>query len=563
MKKPSTIKVVLPGSARFKPPGCRMLGAAPAQERLQVSVRLRAPAGAPPLLDYVAALGSQMPRQRQYLSRQEFARRFGASLADVAKVEAFAHQHSLTIVRVDLAARTMRLEGSVADFSRAFGVRLRRAKFARGTLNRSGALNGGTYRTRSGQIRIPAQLQGIIVGVHGLDNRPVARAHFRIRRGRKAAARATDASFTAPQIAALYGFPAGLTGAGQCVAIIELNDTDSSGKASGAGYQTSDLQAFFKKLAIALPAGSAVSVDGGANLPGKSQADGEVVLDIEVAGSVAPAASIAVYFAPNNTSGFIDAVKTAVHDSVRKPSVVSISWGGPEDPNGQVATQFLDGLNEAIQEGAAMGVTVCVAAGDNGSADMSSDWDGKPHADFPASSPYALACGGTTLLATGATIASETVWNDGQNGGATGGGVSDVFALPAYQGSVSVPLSPTKFRGRGLPDLAGNADPNTGYQIYLDGKWQVFGGTSAVAPLSAGLLALINQQLQQKYSTTAGQINPQIYAAGASSAFRDITVGNNDIEGDLHGEYSAGPGWDACSGFGVPMGAKLLQLLST
>jgi kumamolisin len=308
---------------------------------------------------------------------------------------------------------------------------------------------------------------------------------------------------------------------------------------------------------------SAVSVDGGANLPGKSQADGEVVLDIEVAGSVAPAASIAVYFAPNNTSGFIDAVKTAVHDSVRKPSVVSISWGGPEDPNGQVATQFLDGLNEAIQEGAAMGVTVCVAAGDNGSADMSSDWDGKPHADFPASSPYALACGGTTLLATGATIASETVWNDGQNGGATGGGVSDVFALPAYQGSVSVPLSPTKFRGRGLPDLAGDADPNTGYQIYLDGKWQVFGGTSAVAPLNAALLALINQQLQQKYSTTAGQINPQIYAAGASSAFRDITVGNNDIEGDLHGEYSAGPGWDACSGFGVPMGAKLLQLLST
>jgi kumamolisin len=401
------------------------------------------------------------------------------------------------------------------------------------------------------------------VGVHGLDNRPVARAHFRIRRGRNAAARVTDASFTAPQIAALYGFPAGLTGAGQCVAIIELNDTDSSGKASGAGYQTSDLQAFFKKLAIPLPAVSAVSVDGGANLPGKSQADGEVVLDIEVAGSLAPAASIAVYFAPNNTSGFIDAVKTAVHDSVRKPSVVSISWGGPEDPNGQVATQFLDGLNEAIQEGAAMGVTVCVAAGDNGSADMSSDWDGKPHADFPASSPYALACGGTTLLASGATIASETVWNDGQNGGATGGGVSDVFALPTYQGSVAVPLSPTKFRGRGLPDLAGDADPNTGYQIYLDGKWQVFGGTSAVAPLNAALLALINQQLQQKYSTTAGQINPQIYAAGAASAFRDITVGNNDIEGDLDGEYSAGPGWDACSGFGVPVGAKLLQLLST
>src|ERR1700691_3259624 len=118
MKQPSTIKVGLPGSVRFKRPGARMLGAAPAQERVQVSVRLRARAGAPPLLDYVAALGSQMPRQRQYLSREEFARRFGASLADVAKVEAFAHQHSLRIVRVDLAARTLRLEGCVAGLRR-------------------------------------------------------------------------------------------------------------------------------------------------------------------------------------------------------------------------------------------------------------------------------------------------------------------------------------------------------------------------------------------------------------------------------------------------------------
>jgi len=507
----------------------------------------------------VHALGLQAPRQRQYLSRQQFLARFGADAADVVKVEAFAHAQGLTVVRLDLAARSLRLEGTVAQFSSAFGVKLRRARLGRGTFRH------GTYRTRSGEIRIPKPLQGIIVGVHGLDNRPVARAHFRLRRkaAAGAAARAAAASFTPPQLAALYDFPGVLTGAGQCVAIIELNDADSSGKPTGAGYRTSDLQAFFNKLAIAMPAVTAVGVDGGANLPGKSQADGEVALDIEVAGAIAPGASIAVYFAPNTSAGFIDAVKTAVHDSVRKPSVVSISWGGPEDPNGQLAPQFLDGLNEALQAAAAVGVTVCVAAGDNGSADMGSDWDGKPHADFPASSPYALACGGTTLVAAGGTISAETVWNDGSSGGATGGGVSDYFALPSYENSVAVPLSPTSFKGRGLPDLAADADPNTGYQIYLDGSWQVIGGTSAVAPLTAGLLALINQQLQQKFSKTAGQINPQIYAVGGAGAFRDITVGNNDIDHDLNGEYTAQVGWDACSGFGVPIGAKLLQLLST
>jgi len=562
MKKKAADTVILAGSARARPRGCKLLDAAPPQERLQVTVRVRvrvrAPRSAPSLSEHAAALGLQAPRQRQYLSREEFLRRFGADAADVVQVEAFAHQHGLTVVRVDMAARSLRLEGTVAQFSIAFGVKLRRARLGQGTFRH------GTYRTRSGEIRIPSRLQGIIVGVHGLDNRPVARAHFRLRRKAAAGARARVAatSFTPPQLAALYDFPGALTGAGQCVAIIELNDADSSGKPTGAGYLTSDLQAFFNKLAIPMPAVTAVGVDGGANLPGKSQADGEVALDIEVAGSIAPGASIAVYFAPNTSSGFIDAVKTAVHDSVRKPSVVSISWGGPEDPNGQLTPQFLDALNEALQEAAAMGVTVCVAAGDNGSADMGSDWDGKPHADFPASSPYAVACGGTTLVTTGARISAESVWNDGASGGATGGGVSDYFALPSYQGAVAVPLSPTSFKGRGLPDLAADADPDTGYRIYLDGTWQVIGGTSAVAPLTAGLLALINQQLQQKFSKTAGQINPQIYAAGGAAAFRDITVGNNDIDGDLNGEYSARAGWDACSGFGVPDGAKLLQLLS-
>jgi kumamolisin len=380
-----------------------------------------------------------------------------------------------------------------------------------------------------------------------------------VRRGAAASRWASNGSFAVTDIAKLYSFPSGETGAGQCIAIIELNDIDSHGHASGAGYKTTDLAAFFKRAGIPMPSVVPVSVDGGANKPGHSDADGEVVLDIEVAGAVAPAAKIAVYFAPNTTNGFIDAVKAAAHDTARKPSVISISWGGPEDPGG--SQQFLDGLNEAVRDATAMGVTVCIASGDNGSADMAQGWDGKPHADFPASSPFALACGGTKLTASNGRVAEEVVWNEGPSGGAGGGGVSVYFQLPPYQHGAKVPKSPTKSAGRGVPDLAADADPVSGYQIFLNGTVTPIGGTSAVAPLMAGLVALVNEATTKKFGKTVGLINPLIYESNARHVFRDITKGDNDIYGKLHGLYKAGPGWDACSGLGVPKGADLLQLL--
>ncbi|MGB7759309.1 MAG: S53 family peptidase, partial [Bryobacteraceae bacterium] len=371
---------------------------------------------------------------------------------------------------------------------------------------------------------------------------------------------AADPSVTAPQVAALYDFPTGLTGQGQSIALIELNDIDQTGKPTGAGYQASDLATYFKGLGIAAPTVVAVSVDGGANVPGPDAgSDGEVTLDIEVAGAVAPGATIAVYFTPNTTDGFIDALNQAVHDTLRKPSVISISWGGPEDPGGQVDQQFTQGLNQAIQDAAQLGVTVCCAAGDDGSPDMPlKGWDKKPHADFPSSSPFALACGGTKLSAAKGAISSEVVWNEGVKAGAGGGGVSNLFALPSYQDGAKVPNAPNGSAGRGLPDVAGNADPETGYKVFLAGKQQVIGGTSAVAPLMAGLIALINQSLAHKTpGATAGFLNPFLYSS-AAAAFRDITTGNNDVYGKLKGLYTAGPGWDACSGLGVPDGAKLL-----
>jgi kumamolisin len=291
-----------------------------------------------------------------------------------------------------------------------------------------------------------------------------------------------------------------------------------------------------------------VSVDGGTNSPSTpDSADGEVMLDIEVAGAIAPAANIVVYFAPNTDQGFLDAITTAVHDSANQPSVISISWGSAES---QWTSQALTNFDDAFQAAAAVGVTVCVAAGDNGSSDGLND--GSNHVDFPASSSFALGCGGTTLQASNEQIVSEVVWDDLPNGGATGGGVSDVFPLPAWQNGVSVPSPSGQNGGRGVPDVAGDADPNTGYNVLVDGETAVFGGTSAVAPLWAGLVARINQQLGKP----VGFLNPLIYAqAVEAAAFHDITDGNN-------GSFNAAAGWDPCTGLGSPDGAKLLTALT-
>jgi kumamolisin len=289
---------------------------------------------------------------------------------------------------------------------------------------------------------------------------------------------------------------------------------------------------------------SAVSVDHGRNdaTGDPNDHDGKVMLDIEVAGAIAPGANIIVHFAPNTDAGFRDAVSMAVHDAKNKPSVISISWGGPES---SWTAQSMTALDEAIQAAATMGITVCVASGDNGSGDGVDD--GADHVDFPASSPHSLGCGGTNLQASGGSITSETVWNDGANGGASGGGVSSFFPLPSYQEGLHV----TKTQGgtqplqmRGVPDVCGDADPQTGYDVRVDGSDTIIGGTSAVAPLWAGLIARINAAK----ASPVGFINPALYSH--PGALRDITHGNN-------GTFAAAPGWDACTGLGSPNGQKV------
>jgi len=380
---------------------------------------------------------------------------------------------------------------------------------------------------------VPTEYADIIKGVFGLDNRPQAEPHFRrLPQTPGIKSHAATASHDPNEVAKIYDYPTG-DGTGQCIGIIEL----------GGGFQLDDLSNYFGSLNINVPQVISVSVDGGSNSPSTpDSADGEVMLDIEVAGAIAPAAKIVVYFAPNTDQGFLDAITTAAHDSTNQPSVISISWGSAES---QWTAQSLTNYDEAFQAAAAMGVTVCVASGDNGSSDGVND--GNNHVDFPASDSFVLGCGGTTLQASNDQIVNETVWNDQPSGGAGGGGYSAVFPLPTWQSAFGITGG-----GRGVPDVSGDADPNTGYNILVDGESAVFGGTSAVAPLWAALVARINQQRGKPI----GFLNPLIYAqAVEASGFHDITQGDN-------GAFSAGPGWDPCTGLGSPDGVPLEAALT-
>jgi kumamolisin len=512
------------GSEKSQPEGARNIGACNPDETIEVVMMLRRQdaAGFKQLMDKIEKGDSSA----KPLSREEFAKRFGASAADVAKATAFAADHGLTVVRTDPAARSVVLSGTVAQFNQAFGVRLER--FEHHAM--------GEYRGNSGPVNVPSDMKDLVTAVLGLDNRPQARPHFRFRPPFRAA-RAQAKAFTPLDLARLYNFPVG-DGAGQCVGLIEL----------GGGYTQSDLTSYFSQLGVGAPKVISVGVDKAKNAPTGSAngPDGEVTLDIEVVGAIVPGATIAVYFTPNSDAGFVDAVNTAIHDTTNKPSVVSISWGGPE---ANWTAQSQNAFNEVLQSAAVMGVTICVASGDSGSSDGGTN--GGDNVDFPASSPYVLACGGTHLTASAKGISSEVVWNDGDQGGAGGGGVSAAFALPVWQEGLSV----TRTQGgksaltkRGVPDIAGDASPETGYEVLIGGQQTVVGGTSAVAPLWAALIARINASASQP----AGFINPKLYKAG--NIGNDITSGNN-------GSFEASAGWDACTGLGSPDGAKVAAAL--
>ncbi|MBV8818565.1 MAG: S8/S53 family peptidase [Acidobacteriaceae bacterium] len=523
---PNRKAVPLPGSERRADTRVHVKGPINADENIEIRITLKAPAS---LEEKAKQLASQPIDDRQYVSREDYAKQFATDDATIQEIQQFAQDHGLEVSRVLPGEHLVYLSGTAAKMNAAFQTDLQCFEQPDGT----------TYRGRTGVLQVPEDLVSKILSINGLDERPVARPKLRVRPTGVTPHAGQAIDYKPQQVASLYSFPTGANGQGQCVGIIEL----------GGGFKQTDLNTYF---GASHPTVTAVSVDKGKNKPTGSAngPDGEVMLDIEVVGSIATASTIAVYFAPNTNKGFLDAISAALHDTTHKPSVVSISWGSPEDGGGYTAA-VLSAFNQAFQAASVLGITVLAAAGDNGSS------DGMPsgnHVDFPASNPWVTACGGTSLKAANmTTIQSETVWNDGAQGGATGGGVSKSFPVPSYQTGLKATLADNTteaLTGRGVPDVAGDADPNTGYQVLVDGQTFAIGGTSAVAPLYAALVALLNQQLGKP----VGFWNPQLYQAAGTTAFRDITVGNN-------GAYAAAKGWDACTGLGVAVGTALESAL--
>lgn len=548
----------LEGSERKARKGARRLGPADPKEPLLVSVYVRRRPDAPPLPDQ-AHWAVTPPGRRTFLTREEFAQRYGASPDDLKIVADFAQSHGLKVVETGTARRLVQLSGTVEQVTKAFAVRLDRYEWGK-----------ETYRGREGHIYIPAELADVVEGVFGLDNRPVV--HHRVRGAVElpAAGPAGASPLSPPQVAQLYNFPSG-SATGQTIGILEF----------GGGYAVADIQSFYTGLGLTAPVLTDVGVDTATNTPAGSltnftiqDPDVEVALDIDVAGSVAPGAKIAVYFAPNSEQGFADAITTAVNDTTNAPSVISISWAGSEDG---WSSGGRNKISTALQDAASMGLTVVVSSGDDGSD--CGVGDGNAHVEYPASDPWATGCGGTYISNVSGSNFTQGTWNDA---GATGGGVSDVFPVPAWQAGANVPKSANQGggTGRGVPDVAGNASPYSGYTPWLYGKqttslkitsgagagntYGTVGGTSAVAPLYAGLIAILNAKLGQ----SVGYLNPTLYALAedpsTSGVFEDINDGTNNewaSEAQATPSYASGAGWDACTGWGVIDGGALLAQL--
>lgn len=482
------------------------------------------------------------------MSYADFTKYFSSSAQDMDLVQQFANQCGLPIAETKPEAAMVKVTGPVMIFNQAFDI----------ILESITTPSGKIYIGYQGTLSIPAELDQVIEYVIGLNN-PVVMKHQVSRVTQDTHASAVDSSsvtlnlLTPLQVAAAYNFPTH-NGYGQCIGLIEY----------GGGYTTQNLTSSFAQLGLENPQTVDILVDGATNQPTDADSSGEVMLDIFVAGAVAPASKLAMYFGAGGGSpvpgpNWYDPVNTAIHDTVNSPSVLSISWGESEASFG---SNNMAAMDSVLAQAVVLGITVCAASGDNGST-----WDGAgKEVLYPGSSPYILSCGGTSLAISGSTITAEVVWNESTNqAGATGGGVSIYESLPAYQSGLtyeSYPSGTVNSLGmRGVPDVCGNADPYSGYSFY-SGDPNTFsqgvGGTSGVAPLWAGLIARLNALTGSR----RGLFQTLLYAN--PGVLNDITSGNNVYTPyGVRSGYSATTGWDACTGLGSPNGMNIFRLINT
>jgi kumamolisin len=536
--------VTLHNSKRQQPAGVRSQAELHPHEIIRVTVVVRAISSPEERKKAIEDLSLRIPSKRKYLNRKEFIRLHGARDEDLQLVKKFAEDSKLRVIESSKERRCVILSGTADALSDAFQVN-----------NRTYTQDGRIYRSFPDAIQIPAHLNGIIEAVLGLENRPLM-SHHAFLAGHHAI-RHTEVR----QVAEAYKFPKRANGKGQCIAIIEL----------GGGFYERDIKKYFRTHKLNQPKISVVSIEGQRNDPAapiyvkevlelmgvvhgsdklkKSEFSHamwtiETTLDVQLAGSFANAADIVVYFAPNTAYGKYQALTTALSNKIHPPSVISCSWGAVED---DLPGDVTSSLNHVFQDAALRGVTICFSSGDRGDDPAT---NGQPRVHFPASSPYVLSCGGTHWLKERHSI-DEVVWSESLTKKfvvQSGGGVSKIFERPEWQSGIKLQ---TKRNGRGVPDVAGKADIATGYCMLVGGFDVTMGGTSAAAPMWAGLIARLNQEL----GCNIGYMNPFLYQNFCRTSFNDITKGTNGKH------FKATEGWDPCTGWGSPDGKKLLAKL--
>jgi kumamolisin len=534
--------VVLPGSKRQKDPGSIRVRDVDPKEKVDITIALSGPK-LPGADEYIG----------QTLTPGELAARFGAVKEDADKVAASLKTFGLEVEDVSLATRSMRVSGTAADIEAAFKPNMAIIRSAR---------QAGEYRGRQGTLQIPAELKGIVTGVFGIDERRMAR------RKSVAAAAVSPAVPLMPlspaDLEQRYNFPPG-DGAGEDIAIAEF----------GGGYFADDLTAYGAKFKRPAPNVQAIAVDAPVYtlqqilaLPLQQRKDAlgeatEVMLDVEIIAGLCPMANISIYFTSFDEQGWVDLLNRVI---IATPVVLSVSWGlAEEDPGWSPGA--ISAINDRLNAARLLGITICVASGDDGSGDQLDD--GSAHVDFPSSSPFTLAVGGTMLKKSGSTVKEVTWWESpgrrtDNGGGATGGGVSMKFDRPAWQDVHIASLNPGSIDGRVVPDVSALAGEPL-YDLIFVGQPHPNGGTSASAPVWAALVARINAKLspakRQRFLTSLLYRNGANGQPVGKASSRDVTAGNNTSNPQPGRGYQAGPGFDAVTGWGVPDGMRLLAAL--
>lgn len=476
------------------------------------------------------------------LDHDEYVYQFGAVEDELNLVVEWAISNKLEVVETSLGGAVVKLSGTVDQFNDIFEIELLVVEE-----------DTRTYYTHYEEITMPAEINSVVESILGLDNK-VSFSHNAILDTSDINADIDPNLISSPtpvDLALAYKFPRSsgtdlVQGKGVCVSIIEL----------GGGWTTQNLTSTFGRINQPNPTVVDVSVGLGGNDGGVNASDsGEVMLDIYCVAAVAPAAKIAMYFAQNSLQGFIDTITTSTNDTTNNPSVISVSWG-TLDSNWSTASR--NSFETAFQSAVAKGITVFVAAGDYGTKATSTSSYGT--VQYPATSPYVVCAGGSVVsINNDYSIASERAWGGSTDGGfAGGGGTSTIFSIPSWQSGKSYSTKTysgtiTALASRGIPDMAAMA---TGYSFYYSSNntFGTFLGTSAVAPLLAGMMARINQLTGKRI----GFVNSEWYAA-QSTAFNDITTGSNTLSSGTSG-FSATTSWDACTGLGSPIGENLYKI---